>query len=66
MDEFVLYEGVEGGVRGEAGGVVDLQHQRLEGLGDEDVEPQDVEAHVPGVLLGLAVSVLVAHQGRAG
>lgn len=61
----MLYEGIKWSVSCEAGSVVDLEHQRLEILCDENIETQNVKAHVTRVLLWLAVAVLMAHEGSA-
>ena len=60
----MLNEGIQWGIRRETGGVIDFQQQWFKVFSDEDIEAQNMKAHIARILLGLAVTVLVTHQGR--
>lgn len=43
--------------------MVDLQHIGLAHLVQHHIDPQNMEAHIPHFVLGLAEAVLVSHEG---
>lgn len=65
LDQIELDLVVERGVGGEAGSVVDLEQDGLGSTIQHDVQPQNVETHVSGVVLRLAALVLMRHEGQS-
>lgn len=64
LDQIELDGLIERGISGETGGMVDFEYDWFSLGIEHDIESQDVEAHVAGIVFWLGALVLVAHQGQ--
>lgn len=59
LDEVVLNESIEWSVSRKARCMIDFEQYWPQIVGEHDIEPKYVKTHIPRILFGLAVSILV-------